>query len=238
LCTTEAEWWSGTNADSLTKKNEGFFKFLLDFYEKLKPFNLKKEIQDPEKTAIFSADMIVGFCSQGNLASERIRKLIPPIVELFNKANKLGINNFVLVQDAHDPAAPEFEAWPSHCVKGTRESEIVPEIANLDFSDKFIIILKNSLHPALNTKINPWLEENQEFQDLIVVGNCTDLCVYSLAMHLRLRANAYNLKPQRVILPANCVDTYDTPVKQAKDLGILPHPGDFIHLFFLYHMGH
>ena len=127
---------------------------MLDFYEKLKPFSLKKEIQNPEKTAIFSTDMIVGFCSQGNLASERIRKLIPPIVGLFKKANELGVNKFVLVQDARDAVAPEFEAWPSHCVKGTRESETVPEIANLDFSDEFTTILKNSLHPALNTKIN------------------------------------------------------------------------------------
>lgn len=209
---------------------------MLDFYEKLKPFNLKKEIQDPEKTAIFSTDMIVGFCSQGHLASERIKKLIPSIVGLFKKANELGVKKFVLVQDAHDPAAIEFEAWSSHCVKDTRESETIPEIANLDFSDKFTIILKNSLHPALNTKINSWLKENQKLQDLIVVGNCTDLCVYNLAMYLRLRANAYHLRHQRVILPANCVDTYDLSVKQAEDLDILPHPGDFIHLFFLYHM--
>ena len=180
---------------------------MLDFYEKLEPFNLKKEIQDAEKPASFSTDMIVGFCSQGNLASERIRKLISPIVGLFKKANELSVNKFILVQDAHDAAALEFEAWPNHCVKGTRESETVPEIANLDFSDKFIIILKNSLHPALNTKLNSWLEENHELRDLIVVGNCTDLCVYNLAMHLRLRANAYDLKHQRIILPANCVDT-------------------------------
>lgn len=223
-------------ADKLVERNKGFFEFLLHFHGKLKPFNLKKEIKDPEKAAIFSADMIVGFCSQGNLASERIRKLIPPIVELFRKAHGLGINNFVLVQDTHDPATPEFEAWPSHCVEGTRESETVPEIANLAFSDKFTIIPKNSLHPALNTKMDAWLEENPELRDLIVVGNCTDLCVYSLAMHLRLRANAYNLRHQRVILPANCVETYDTPVEQAEKLGVLPHPGDFIHLFFLYHM--
>jgi len=223
-------------ASELVEKNRDFLEFLLDFYDRLKPFDLKKEIRDPEKAAIFSADMIVGFCSQGNLASERIRKLILPIVELFKKANWLRIKKFVLVQDTHDPATPEFEVWPSHCVKGTRESETVPEIANLAFSDKFIIIPKNSLHPALNTKMDTWLEENPELQDLIVVGNCTDLCVYNLAMHLRLRANAYNLRHQRVILPANCVETYDMPVEQAEKLGVLPHPGDSIHLFFLYHM--
>lgn len=223
-------------ADELVKKNKDFFEFLLDFYEGLKPFDLKGEISDPEKAAIFSADMIVGFCSQGNLASDRIKKLIPPIVDLFKKANELGIKKFVLVQDTHDPATPEFDAWSSHCVAGTRESETIPEIANLAFSDKFTIIPKNSLHPALNTRMDAWLEESPALRDLIVVGNCTDLCVYSLAMHLRLRANAYNLRHQRVILPANCVETYDMPVEQAEKLGVLPHPGDFIHLLFLYHM--
>jgi nicotinamidase-related amidase len=121
-------------------------------------------------------------------------------------------------------------------MKGTRESETVPELANLKFSDTFTIIPKNSLHPALNTKMDSWLDENSELRDLIVVGNCTDLCVYNLAMHLRLRANAYNLRHQRVVMPVNCVNTYDMPVEQAEKLGVMPHPGDFIHLLFLYHM--
>jgi len=168
------------------------------------------------------------------LAKEQ--KLILSIVELFKKVNQLSFNKFVLVQDAPNPAAPEFEAWPSYCAKGTRELATIPEIAKLDFSDKFTIILKNSLHSALNTKINSWLEKNEELRDLIVVGNCADVFVYNLAMHLRLRVNVYNLRHQRVILPANCVNTYDLSVKQAKDLDILPHRGDFIHLFFLYHM--
>jgi hypothetical protein len=56
-------------------------------------------------------------------------------------------------------------------------------------------------------------------------------------MHLRLKANAYNLRDKRVILPANCVNTYDLSVKQAEDLDILSNQGGFINLFFLYHMG-
>ena len=70
------------------RKMREYLTVLVENYEKLKLFNLKKAIQDPEKTAIFSADMVVGFCSQGNLASERIKKLIPPIVELSKKANE------------------------------------------------------------------------------------------------------------------------------------------------------
>ncbi len=55
-------------------------------------------------------------------------------------------------------------------------------------------------------------------------------------MALRLRANDRQLRGVRVIVPAECVDTYDVPVDTARTLGILPHPGDLIHLLFLYHM--
>lgn len=73
-------------------------------------------------------------------------------------------------------------------------------------------------------------------RDLIVVGNCTDLCVYNLTMHLRLRANAYSLKKQRVIVPANAVDTFDMSVDVARNVGGMAHPGNFFHYLFLYHM--
>jgi hypothetical protein len=68
-----------------------------------------------------------------------------------------------------------------------------------------------------------------------VVGNCTDLCVYLLALELKLYANAHNWK-MRVIVPENAVQTYDIPIETAKSIGALPHDGDFKHLVFLYHM--
>jgi hypothetical protein len=69
----------------------------------------------------------------------------------------------------------------------------------------------------------------------MVVGDCTDLCTYQLAMFLRLDANARQ-KARRVIVPADCVQTYDLPVEIASGLGALPHPGNLLHAVFLYHM--
>jgi hypothetical protein len=54
-------------------------------------------------------------------------------------------------------------------------------------------------------------------------------------MHLRLEANALNLK-RRVIVAANAVDTFDTPVEVARNLGIYAHDGDLHHVLFLHHM--
>jgi hypothetical protein len=72
--------------------------------------------------------------------------------------------------------------------------------------------------------------------NFIVVGDCTDICTYQLAMHLRLRANALQRREDRVILPVNAVDTYDMPVSFAEQIGATPHDAELLHLIFLYHM--
>jgi hypothetical protein len=56
-----------------------------------------------------------------------------------------------------------------------------------------------------------------------------------MAMHLRLDADARQLK-RRVIIPADCVQTYDFPTAAAIQAGAKPHPGDILHEFFLYHL--
>ncbi len=209
--------------------------FITDWLTNLQPRSLA-EVVDPATTAIFSTDMVVGFCDRGNLASPRVDALTEPVVDLFTRAHALGVRHFVLAQDTHHPQTPEFEAWPIHCVQGTDESEMIPELKALPFSDQFTVIEKNSLHPALETEFDPWLDAHPELRTAIVVGNCTDLCVYSLAMHLRLRHNARNVPDVSVIVPANAVQTYDLPVETAAGIGAMAHPGDFFHEVFLYHM--
>ncbi len=187
------------------------------------------------KVAVFSVDMINGFCTEGALASPRIDGIIPAVVAAFKGAFALGVRNFVLAQDCHTPESVEFADFPPHCQVGTSEANTVPELAQLPFADLFTIVQKNSLNAFHGTHLGEWLETHRDLRVAVVVGNCTDLCVYQMAMHLKLYANAHNL-PLRVIVPENAVQTYDTPVKTARELGILPHDGDVNHLLFLYHM--
>ncbi len=209
--------------------------FVTDWYEQLQPQPLADIVTDPLTAAIFSADMIVGFCDHGSLASARVDALTEPVVDLFRRAHELGVPHFVLLQDTHHPETPEFGAWPVHCVRGTEEAETVPELKELPFSDRFVVIEKNSLNPAIRTTFDHWLDEHPELRTAIVVGDCTDLCTYQLAMHLRLRANAGNISGFEVVVPANAVDTYDLPPDAVPD-GAMAHPGDFFHQVFLYHM--
>ena len=50
----------------------------------LKPINIKEIVPDEEEARyvyIFSADMIKGFCKEGNLASERVDAISQPIAK-------------------------------------------------------------------------------------------------------------------------------------------------------------
>ena len=120
-------------------------------------------------------------------------------------------------------------------MRGTREAETVDAIRALPFFDQIVLVEKNSIASGLNTGLNEWLEKHPDVNTFVVVGDCTDLCIYQLAMHLRLDANARQYQ-RRVIIPANCVETYDRPVAVAEAQGGLPHPGDLLHEVFLYHM--
>jgi len=220
---------------TIAQEAHPFLEYLEEWLRGLRPLPLS-EVGEPRQAALFSADMVVGFCDRGALASPRIDRLTGPVVDLFRRAYDYGIRHFVLVQDTHHQEAPEFQAFPPHCLRGSEESQAIPELQALPFYSSCTIIPKNSLHPAIGTEFDRWLESHPEVRTALVVGDCTDLCTYQLAMHLRLRANALNLQGFRVIVPANAVDTYDLPLEQARGVGALPHPGDLFHALFLYHL--
>ena len=189
----------------------------------------------PTKAAIICVDMINGFCHAGPLASPRVKQIIQPILALLKGGHRGGITQILLTQDSHEPEAVEFGAFPPHCIRGTSEAETIPEIKQLPFHPEMVLLEKNSIHSGLNTGLNAWLAQHPELDTFILVGDCTDLCIYQLAMHLRLDANAHQLN-RRVVVPADCVDTYDIGMDAATAIGAMPHPGDILHKIFLYHM--
>lgn len=187
------------------------------------------------RAAVITVDMVNGFCHNGALASPRVQSIIPAVTRTLTHVYSYGIRHFLLAQDAHEPDAVEFGAFLPHCIRGTLEAETIPEITGLPFFHDMVLIPKNSLQTGLNTGLNGWLSAHPEVDSFFIVGNCTDLCVYQLAMHLRLQANACQLR-RRVIVPVDCTETYDLPVDSAIKAGVLPHDAAVLNAVFLYHM--
>lgn len=235
---------------------------MLRWYGELSAVSLEELIPNDEtarRTAVFSADMINAFCKKGALSSPRIDMISRRVAELFSVLHSVGVEKFVLVQEWHHERAKEFISYPIHGIAGTLEAETISELADLPFADKFVIFRKNALSPAWSYRqirhnpqpyTNPiypksfepvWREsfgkylEGLDINMAIVVGNCTDLCVRELAMHLKMWANE-NQRDLRVIIPEFQVETFDLPMETAKEIQVMPHPGDMCHIFALYEM--
>ncbi len=216
-------------------RSQEFVQYLETWLKSLPVLKLSEISASPQKTAILSMDMTNGFCKSGALASPRVKALIEPIRTLFETAWAQGVRHILLLQDTHDPNALEFGAFPAHCVRGTAEAETVDEFKTLPFFDRMVVIEKNSISSHLNTGLDAWIASHPEVETFIIVGDCSDICVYQAAMQLRMQANVFAL-PCRVIVPRNCVDTYDMPVTLAAQVGAMPHDGDLLHHVFLYHL--
>ncbi|MDZ4719262.1 MAG: isochorismatase family protein [Roseiflexaceae bacterium] len=221
---------------NLTTNAQPFLAYLEEWYGQLTEQSLAEIIgSQPQRVAVISIDVINGFCVSGPLASARVGRIAKPVADLFRRAHILGIRNLVLTQDTHDPSAPEFSVYPPHCLKGTAESEAVDELKELPFYDSIKIVEKNSINSTIGTDFGAWIAAHPQIDTFIVVGDCTDLCTYQAAMSLRLEANAGNFT-RRVIVSADEVDTFDTPVAVARELGIRAHDADLHHVLFLHHM--
>jgi nicotinamidase-related amidase len=228
---------TSTIPTNFVEQTQEFLSALVEWERNLPAISwsdLREEAQQG-RVALLSVDMTNGFCHKGALSSPRVEGIIPAVVAAFKGAYAIGVRDFVLPQDCHTHNAVEFADFPPHCEVGTSEANTIPELAELPFSHLYTVVPKNSINAFINTSLISWLDAHQHLSSAVVVGDCTDLCVYQLAMYLKLYANAHNLT-MRVIVPENAVQTYDMPVETAGAIGALPHDGDFMHLLFLYHM--
>lgn len=224
------------NAEQFIEQSKPFLDYVVHWQANTASLAMTDIVQNrPEQVVLISVDIINGFCYEGPLASPRVAQLVEPIANLFQKSYDVGVRNFILTQDTHPDDAVEFANFPPHCIRGTSESETVDTFKQLPFFDLFNVMPKKSLNSAIGTDFEQWLEAHPEVTTFITLGDCTDLCTYQLAMHLKLRANVRN-ETTRIILPINCVDTYDLPVSVAQQIGAVPHDGNFLHTIFLYHM--
>ena len=154
--------------EPLTLTGQPFLAYLDGWLGALHEKTLEQVAPIPGETAVFSVDLIKGFCSMGPLASPRVNDIVPANVALFKRAWTRGIRHIVLTQDTHEPDAVEFGSFPPHCIRGSQESETVDEISSLPFYPEMTIIEKNSIHSGLNTGLADLAgrtSRNQHFPD-------------------------------------------------------------------------
>ncbi len=238
-----------TTDDPDPKANpHGFAETSRDFLSSLDRFMDAMEHRDldtliaeaggPGSVAAIAVDLVGRFCHTGPLASDRVAALVEPVGTAYSHAYARGVRHFAILRDAHVPGAPEFDSFTPHCLAGSDESQLVPELAGQPWVHGARDIPKNSLSAWVDDgPFRPWVMDivARGVTTIIVAGDCTDLCVFHTAMGIRLWANATN-RNVRIIVPTSLVDTYDLPVDFAGTIGAMPHDGDLLHATFLYHL--
>lgn len=189
------------------------YKSLLNNLENLSSINLNDF--DLNKTGLFIVDMNNGFAKEGALSSPRVEKIIKPIAD-FSKVLSSKINTIVAFTDTHDKNSVELKSYPSHCLRGDKESEVVEELLDIPNME---IIEKNSTNGFFAMDI----EKYKNLDNFIVVGCCTDICVYQFVLTLKTYFNQHNLY-KNIVVPINLVETYDIDKV---------HCGDMLNTIFL-----
>jgi len=148
-------------------------------------------------SVVLVVDMLRGFCEEGCplYVGETIRQIIPKIRRLLEEEKAKG-SHIIFLCDSHAPDDKEFEMFPPHCVRGTEEAEIIPELRQ--FAGE--VIPKTRFSCFYGTNLDERLRELKP-DKIIVVGVCTDICV----MHTV--ADARN-RDYSVEVPADCVATF------------------------------
>jgi nicotinamidase-related amidase len=147
---------------------------------------------------VLVVDMVRGFCEEGHplYVGETIRRIIQPIRRLLAEERSRG-SSIIFLCDNHAPDDAEFQMFPPHCIRGSEEAEVVPELQ--EFARE--VIPKTRFSGFYGTNLDQRLRELKPDQ-VIVVGDCTDICV----MHTV--ADARN-RDYPVEVPADCVATFD-----------------------------
>jgi nicotinamidase-related amidase len=123
------------------------------------------------KKAIIVADMLNDFVT-GRLGSVRAQKIVPNIANLIKKARKQDIP-IIYLRDVHTNADREMKIWGEHAMKGTKGSEIIPELKP---ESKDIIIEKRWYGGFPNTNL-PEILKKMGIDTLIFTGVSTDICI-------------------------------------------------------------
>jgi nicotinamidase-related amidase len=152
---------------------------------------------------VLVVDMLKGFLEEGYplFCGEGARRIIPDIRNLLERETAGGSKVFFIC-DSHAPDDLEFKMFPPHCISGSAETEVIPELAQYPGE----IIKKRRYSGFFDTELEEKLAQLKPDR-VIVCGVLTDICV----MHTI--ADARN-RDYRVEVPVDCVAALDEKIQQ------------------------
>ena len=152
------------------------------------------------RRALIVIDMQRGFLEEGHplFCGKEARRVIGPIRRLIETERARGSSLF-FTADTHEPDDPEFKIFPPHCLRGSEEAQIIPELQ--PYLKIGSLIQKRRYSAFFGTDLDERLK-GLGVEELEVCGVCTDICV------LHTVADARN-RDYPVEVPERCVASFN-----------------------------
>ncbi|XP_076960640.1 nicotinamidase 1-like [Bidens hawaiensis] len=197
-------------------------------------------------TGLVLVDIINGFCTigAGTLAP---REPNNQMLEMIDESVKLSTVfcekkwPILAFLDTHQPGKLEHP-YPSHCLEGSHESDLVPALKWLERESNVSIRRKDCYDGYIGSieedgsNVFADLVKNNKIQTLLVAGVCTDICVLDFVCSTLSARNRGFLTPLKdvVVYSRGCA-TFDFPALVARETkDALTHPQEIMQHMGLY----
>ena len=124
--------------------------------------------------ALLVIDMLKDFIEEGGAleTGKQGREIVPFVKSKIEEYRKKGYP-IIYICDNHEVDDKEFDMFPSHCVKGSRGSDIIEA---LEVKERDKIIYKRRYSAFFGTDLDLYLRE-KGIKEISLVGVCTNICV-------------------------------------------------------------
>lgn len=156
---------------------------------------------------LYTIDMVNGFVNEGALHDKHIRETIPEQIKLIEKF-KQEQEGIAFIKDCHTKDSIEFKNYPPHCIEGTSEALLVPELQ--PYEQEALVYQKNSTSAMFAPNMISNLDAMENLEEVVGIGCCTDICDINFLIPLK---NYFNQKNRDITIFAvkKAMDTFHIP---------------------------
>lgn len=134
---------------------------------------------DPRASALIVIDLANDFVHPGGTIADAggseyqdiAKSIVPGLARLIDAARDAGVT-VIYATDAHTPGDSELKKWPPHAMAGTKQAEIVSELAPKPGD---VVLGKRTYSPFYSTPIDDELR-SRGITRLYITGLHTDCC--------------------------------------------------------------
>lgn len=181
----------------------------------MKTINNRIEELKNIKRLVIVVDMVKGFVEEGKLAAPSINRVVDKQVNMLDEALKSEDTGIAFIRDCHTKDSVELKRYPEHCLKGTKETEVIDKLKPFEkFSLKYF---KNGTNFIFAKGMQSDLLSFEKLKSVEIIGCLSEVCVENGAIGTRTFFDEHD-KDIDVCVYEDEIDTFDAPGHNADEV--------------------